>query len=36
MGKEAFRENLKKINIEVSDVQIEAFDEYYRMLVEWN
>jgi len=36
MGKDEFRKNLKELNIELNDVQIQAFDEYYRILVEWN
>jgi len=36
MGKEAFKENLKKLDIELNDVQIEKFDEYYRILLEGN
>ena len=36
MGKYEFIKNLKEIDIELSDIQIEAFDEYYRILVEWN
>ena len=36
MGKDEFRKNLKELNIELNDVQIEAFDEYYLILVERN
>ena len=36
MGKDAFKENLKELNIELNNVQMEAFDEYYRILLEWN
>ena len=36
MGKDAFKENLKELNIELNNVQMEAFDEYYRTLLEWN
>jgi len=36
MGKDEFIKNLKEIDIELSDSQIEAFDEYYRILVERN
>jgi len=36
MEKDAFKKSLKDLNIELNDVQIESFDEYYRILVEWN
>jgi len=36
MGRDEFKKNLNELNIELNDVQIEAFDEYYRILVEWN
>jgi len=36
MGKDTFKKDLKELNIEISDRQIEAFDEYFRLLVEGN
>lgn len=31
-----FIENLRKLNIEVSEEQLNQFEEYYNLLVEWN
>lgn len=36
MGKETFVNNLSEVGIIPESRQLEAFDEYYRMLVEWN
>lgn len=36
MNKEEFVEELKKINIEITDFQLEKLDEYYELLLEWN
>lgn len=36
MNKEKFIEELKKINIEVTEKQLEKLERYYELLVEWN
>ena len=36
MNKENFIEELKKINIEITDSQLKKLDEYYELLLEWN
>ncbi|WP_277679793.1 16S rRNA (guanine(527)-N(7))-methyltransferase RsmG [Gracilibacillus dipsosauri] len=36
MNKEQFRNSLQEKGIHVSDEQMEQFDTYYRVLVEWN
>lgn len=36
MNKEKFIEELKKINIELSEEQLEKLNRYYKLLVEWN
>lgn len=36
MNKEEFTEELKKINIELTNKQLEQLDKYYQLLIEWN
>ena len=36
MNKEKFIEELKKINIEITENQLKKLDEYYELLLEWN
>lgn len=36
MNQNKFKEELKKINIEISDDQLNNLEVYYKMLVEWN
>lgn len=36
MNKEKFIEELKKINIEITESQLKKLDEYYELLLEWN
>lgn len=36
MNIEQFQTELKKMNIELSDQQLEQFETYYKLLVEWN
>ena len=36
MNKNEFLEELKKINIELTDKQLEELDKYYKLLIEWN
>ncbi len=36
MDKNRFIEELKKINIEINENQLEKLDKYYQLLVEWN
>lgn len=36
MNKQEFIENLKLLNINPNDKQLEQLDEYYKLLIEWN
>ncbi|MBQ6282982.1 MAG: 16S rRNA (guanine(527)-N(7))-methyltransferase RsmG [Bacilli bacterium] len=36
MNKDEFLEELKKINIELTKIQLEQLDKYYNLLLEWN
>ena len=36
MDKKEFIEELKKINVELTDHQLEQLDRYYQLLIEWN
>ena len=36
MANQTFINNLKEIGIQVNDLQLEQFDKYYELLVEWN
>ena len=36
MNQSRFIEELKKINIELSDNQLKQLEKYYELLVEWN
>ena len=36
MEREQFRKLLLEENVEVNDNQLDQFDEYYRILVQWN
>lgn len=36
MNKDEFLEELKKINIELTNIQLEELDKYYKLLIEWN
>jgi 16S rRNA (guanine527-N7)-methyltransferase len=36
MNKEEFIEELKKINIVLTNIQLEQLDKYYELLIEWN
>lgn len=36
MNKELFILELKKLNIDLSDKQIEQLDKYYKLLIDWN
>ena len=36
MNKEQFISEIKKLNIEVTDLKLEMLDQYYKLLVEWN
>ena len=36
MNKEIFIEELKKINIEITEEQLKKLDFYYHLMIEWN
>lgn len=36
MNQQQFIEALKEMGIELSDTQIEQFNKYFELLVEWN
>ena len=36
MNKELFILELKKLNIDLSDKQLEQLDKYYKLLIDWN
>ena len=36
MNKEEFIEEVKKLNIEVTEEKMELLDKFYHMLIEWN